>query len=147
MQTITGEEVIARPVETVWAYVADPRRERDWFAAAVGRELLNDEPLGKGSRFRRVDRFLGKTVDTTFEVTEYDPPNRIGNTVMSGEVSGTDEVLLEAVEGGTRVAFKAETVGFGGLFGKLADPVAARMITRVLRSSLANLKELVEAES
>lgn len=79
MPTIEGEQVIARPIDTVWAYVTDLNRELDWSAGAIEREQLTDGPLAKGTRFRRVDRFLGKTLEPTFEVTEYDPSPCLDN--------------------------------------------------------------------
>jgi uncharacterized protein YndB with AHSA1/START domain len=147
MPTITSELIINRPIETVWRYATDLDRELDWVAGALEREQLTDGPVGNGTRFRRKDRFLGKTIDTAFEVTEYDPPNRMVTTIAAGPLPGTDRTELRTVDGGTSVTFRLDAASFGGVFGKLADKVAARMLSRIVNTSLENLKDLIEAEA
>jgi hypothetical protein len=44
----------------------------------------------------------------------------------------------------TRLTVRFETPGFGGFSGKLTDPIVAKMIDRDARSSLANLKTILE---
>lgn len=48
-------------------------------------------------------------------------------------------------EGGTHVDYHRDTGSFGSFFGKLADPIVVRMFARDVRTSLQNLKDLLEA--
>lgn len=56
------------------------------------------------------------------------------------------ETRFEDANGGTRFTFHQEAEIPGGFFGKLADPLAARLFAKDIRSNLEKLKELLEAQ-
>lgn len=108
---------------------------------------LTEGPLEKGSPTHQVDRFLGRRLETEWEVLELEDYHRRDRTVKSPidlEV-GYD---LDPVGDGTRFSLTmiAET-GAGGFFGKLADTVVTRIAKRDWQANLENLKDLLEAET
>lgn len=52
MARIEGEIILYRPVEEVFAFVADERNEPRYNPRMVSAELTSGEPIGPGSRFR-----------------------------------------------------------------------------------------------
>lgn len=145
MPRIEVREVIGRPIEDVWAYLADPRNELEWQSSARERDVPAADRIEKGTRFRVMEGFLGRKQEFEFEVVELEPNRAFAARSISGPFASEYGYRLESVDGGTSVTYWAEgEAGLGGAFGKLVDPLVARMFRRDARSSLANLKDLQE---
>ncbi len=72
MRVGTGETTVAAPPEVAFAYLADPRNARQWFAGAA----LAEQPEGAphaGMRWRFVQARNNRVVPVRMEV--YDPPS------------------------------------------------------------------------
>jgi carbon monoxide dehydrogenase subunit G len=81
------------------------------------------------------------TVD--WEVTGYDPPNKIEIKTTKGPVSVEAAYGLEAVaEGQTKISVRGEA-DVGGVFS-LAEPLVERMAQRQWDASFENLKDVLE---
>ena len=59
-----------------FAYMADFANVREWDPSVRRAERLDDGPLAQGSRFEVDVGFLGREVELTYELTEYDPAAR-----------------------------------------------------------------------
>jgi uncharacterized protein YndB with AHSA1/START domain len=136
--------VINRPVADVWAYVIDFEKGPLWNPATIETRLISEGPLRKGTTYVWVGQWLGRRMESTAEVTEFEPNRKWGYKVISGSFPGTALTTLEPVAGGTRMTIRSEAE-MGGFF-KLAEPVMARMSRRQLEGMLANLKDLLEVE-
>jgi hypothetical protein len=141
MVRVEATETIKRSIEDVWAYLLeDPANELEWVSGAMEREKLTDGPTKKGTRVRGVDRFLGRRMQTEWEVIEYDPPRRRSDRILKGPFEGEFHSTLEPAEGGTRVRVAGESPGFKGFFGKLADPLVAGIFRRELAPALGSIR-------
>ena len=146
MPVIELGEVVARPREVVWAVVSDPLRALDWVSAAVERRFAAREVVEKGTVTRHVDRFLGRRIDTTWEIVHLEAPVHLVARTITAPVAMEFEYELAERESGTEVALTITTESdLGGLFGKLADSLVIGMVRRSLQADLTNLKELLEA--
>ncbi len=148
MPKIEVTETVERPVEDVWAFMTDLGAMPEWFASTQAVEVLTDGGLKKGARVRSVDRFLGRSMEFVSEVSEYDPPHRLGLEVMEGSFDGHQQFELQPEGDSTRVTMRAEgEAGFGGVFGKLLDPVVSAAFRREAQSDLGRLKDLLEIQA
>ena len=91
----------------------------------------------------------GPQLDWVSEVVEFEPPYRSrtkGGGKLAFEISYS---LSPSPDGmGTLSVYRIEAEsGLGGIFGKLGDPIVARAQSRTVRTNLANLKELIEADA
>lgn len=137
---------IEAPIERVWEFVDRPENELLWQSSAAERSVLTEGPIEKGTRIRQVDRFLGVRMESEFEVVEHHPYYRADRTV-SGPLHLEASWRLEPIESGTLFTMELEAAeGFGGMFGKLAEPVVLRIARRDFEANLAKLKDLIEAE-
>jgi hypothetical protein len=101
--------------------------------------------LDVGTTFQQRDRFMGRRMDLSLEVTDYEPPHKIGLKTISGQLSFGGTRMFEPVgEAATRVTFVGEGHAPGVL--KLAEPLLAAAGERRLRAQLGNLKRLLEAQ-
>ena len=72
-----SEVEIARPADEVFSMIADMARNPEWQRGMVSCDWTSEEPHGVGSTYEQVASFMGKRILTTFEVTEFEPPERI----------------------------------------------------------------------
>jgi hypothetical protein len=135
--------VIERSIQDVFDFVHDPTKDPLWQTTLLESQPLDEGPLRAGSRVREVRRFLGIRLETSWEVTEYEPPTRSAITSTSGPVPFTGGYALEPLDGGTRFTVHGD-LGAHGFF-KLAEPVFTRMATRELEANLGHLRDLLEA--
>jgi uncharacterized membrane protein len=146
MITSEGSLDIQRPVEVVFAYVADQRNCPQWEAAVKEVQVIPDGPPAVGTKTKVVGTFLGMKLEAAFEITALEP-NRsytykggagpaVGETIMRFEPAGNGT--------GTRmsVTFHLEP---GGLF-KIAEPLLASQIKKQWEVDGQRLKTLLEAQ-
>jgi uncharacterized protein YndB with AHSA1/START domain len=139
--------VIERPLEEVFAFVADPENDAQWTPMVTETRMTSEEPLGVGTRYEQSGRFLGRSFEMVFEVTEYEPNRKIGQRLITpGPLRMTSLCSVEAVSGGTRVTLTGEAQA-GGFFWLLPDSIMVFPAQRMMRVTLTNLKELLEARS
>lgn len=148
MPKIEVSETVDRPIEEVWAYVTDPGAMPEWLASTQQVEVLTDGGIRKGARVRSVDRFLGRSIEGISEVTEYEPPNRLGARSVEGPFDSYQEFDLQPEGDSTRITMRAEAeAGLGGVFGKLLDPVVTAAFRRESQSDLGRLKDILEVQA
>ncbi len=135
--------VIERPVEEVFAFATDPENDPLWQSATLETEQTSEGPLGVGATFRNTSKFLGRCIESAYEVTEMEPPRRQCIKIVSGPIPGSGCYLFEPAEGGTRFT-QTFVVEVGGFF-RLAEPLVARAIRRQFDADMATLKDVLEA--
>ncbi len=141
MVRVDSEIVINRPASEVFSYLTDPEKAPEWQSGLI--EAHAEGPMQAGTKVREVRKFLGRRLESTLEVTEYEPDRKFSMRIVSGPVPFQVEHTLEPEDGRTRLKW----VGSGepGGFFKLAEPLVARQAERQFRGDFQTLKELLEA--
>jgi hypothetical protein len=141
--------VIDRPIARVWEYLNTTENELVWQSSAVERVLVTHGPLDAGSRTHQVDRFLGRRIETEWEVTELEDYYRRDRT-LTGPFDMEVEWQLEPVGEFTRFTMTmASPEGRleEGLFGILTDPIVMRIAKREWEANLGTFKDILEADT
>ncbi len=86
MFTFEKSIFINRPPQEVFDYITNPDNDSDWRSTAVSAEWTSDGPVGVGSTQRTVGKFLGRKIDSTNEVTVWDPPNQFAFKSVEGSI-------------------------------------------------------------
>lgn len=146
MPVIEESIVINRPRNEVFAFIFDPDNVPVWNSNVIEYERLTEGPFRKGTQTRSKGRVLGKTIESTFEVVELEEDSRVASRTIESPISVEGEYRFEDADGGTQITAHMEAEIPGGFFGKLADPLAARMLAKDFRSNLEKLKDLLEAQ-
>lgn len=134
--------VIKRRPEEVFAFLTDPDNTTLWQPTVIEVRRPSDDPVTVGSRFVDVRRLLGKSFESTLEVTELAPARRSAVKVVEGPVQGEASYDLRDVPGGTEVRFAYRMDAAG--FYKIAEHVVTRVIVREFEANLGHLKDLLE---
>lgn len=143
----TARTQIAAPIDAVWKIVSDPTRALSYMSGVTRWEVVSDEPTGLGARYRMLLRVGSAEVGGLIEVVEFDQPCDLAWTSVTG-VDQRGRFRLRREPGGrTRVELRlAYGVAGSGIFGLIAERIAAPIVRGHLRRSLQQLKRLVEYE-
>ena len=146
--------IINRSPEEVFAFLSVRENDAVWMAAVVESEWLEPPALDTeaamrvGRRGRMVMKNMGRRLEYVDEVTDYEPGRRIAHRTVEGPIQLNTACLTEPVGDDCRATVVGETDNFiGGPFGKVANPIVARLVGRGFRVDLAKLKAILEAET
>ena len=136
------EVTIARPVDQVFAFFADPlENDPRWRPGLV--QITHVSGAGVGARYaQQLKGPGGAPIKTETEITALDAPRRIEFATVKGFVQPRGRFLFTEADGGTSVRFELETE-LGGLKGMLMGS----MVEKTMASEVQNLtraKELLE---
>ena len=145
MVRIAGEIVIDRPVEEVFDFVADECNEPRYNPRMRRAEQTSTGPIGPGTRFRAQVTTLGRPVEMTIEVTDYERPRHLASAthLPSMEIRGV--LAFDPVPGGTRLRWAWEMEPRGST--KLLTPLVARIGRRQEEANWAGLKRYLEGQA
>ena len=136
---------INRPIEEVFTYVSNLQNGTEWQDSLVEAHRQTNGPLGVGSRFTSVRKFIGRKVESEVEFITYEPHKKIVFKSLSGPSPFEQTFLFEPVSSGTRLTavFKIQTTGWMGL----AEPLVASRIKREMEQSFSTLKANLECQT
>jgi hypothetical protein len=135
---------INRPVEEIFDNMSSPENGPKWRSGVLETEQTSKGLSGVGSTNREVDRFLGRQLDQSFEVTEHESNRMIKQKTTSELMTLEISYAFDSVEGGTRLTMGGHGESDG--FFKLADPLLSRMAERQMEADVAYLKGALETQ-
>jgi uncharacterized membrane protein len=150
-----GAEIdVNAPAEAVWAFVDDPSRYLHFMSGITRWEVVGEQASGIGARYRMLMHVGSAEVGGLVEVVEHDPARDMAwVSVVGVDQRGRwrlREKTRDSGAGGARITRVELRLSYGvagsGIFGWLADHVAAPTVRGHLRRSLQQLKRQVEHE-
>ena len=141
MATFENTLVIRRPIEDVFAFLADFENIPRWNDAIVKTHKVSQGPVGVGTIYQQV-RSVPSRSEERFEVTAYNPPRQLEIRGQLGPFPSRLSYDLAAAPEGTRVTntVELELRGPGRLLGRVAVP----RVRDAVAANLRKLKELLE---
>jgi uncharacterized protein YndB with AHSA1/START domain len=139
---------IDRPIEEVFAFLADGENDKKFSARIVEIEKKTDGPPGVGTVYASTAKDGGMKANHEFELTEFEPSTKIRwkelsrSTPVVVPVGGYD--LAPADGGGTELTFFNELEA-GNFFGKLIRGFALRSARKGADDFAAAIKRAVES--
>jgi hypothetical protein len=137
-----------RPVDEVFAFVADPANGPAWQGWLAEADAEPPGPLALGTRVTEVRQILGIRVRYSYRITGLSPDRGIALESVDGPVPFSATFLFEPVGHGCLVRLEVDvrTAALAGVFGP-AHPLIGRIAERELRANLANLNDLLYAQA
>jgi hypothetical protein len=139
---VRTEIEIQRARGEVAAFAADPANAPRWYRNIMAVEWETPPPLAVGSRLRFRARFLGRTLEYTYEVHELEPGARMVMATAQGPFPMETTYTWEDAGSGTRMGLRNRGEPAG--FASVAAPVMARAIRRANEADLRQLKSVLE---
>ena len=135
--------VVARPLDVVAGYAANPDNAPDWYVNIKSVEWKTPPPLRVGSHVAFVAEFLGRRLEYTYEVVEWIPGKRLVMRTAQGPFPMETTYEWEpAGDGSTRMTLRNRGMPSG--FAAWMAPFMSFAINRATRKDLARLKARLE---
>lgn len=133
---------INAPIEKVFAYVTDFRKNAEWQDGVIESTQTPDGPTQADTKFKTVRTFLGQKLEADGEVTGFEPNKKFAFKSTSGPIKFSLMQTFESVAVGTKVHIQVEMEA-GGFF-KLAEGALAGNLKKTFEDQAAKLKSLLE---
>lgn len=145
MYQIQDSIIINRSVEDVFDFVAYSEQDRHWQKTLVESEKLNDSSIQVGTQYRHVYRFLGNNFNLTATITELVPSQKY-ILKHEGTTNSLDSYTFESLGEQTKITYTYQSEEeMSHLFGTISLFFVKQTYKRVIKSTLENLKTLLEA--
>ena len=142
MISINLNVLILRPVWEVFDFITNPANNSKWQYGSLESVQISDGGMPVGTVFSSFGHFMGRRIQSNFEVTEFKTNERYGFETISGPIQLQTSYSFEPVDHGTNVIVSS-LINPGGFF-KLVDPIVARVARKQFKENLTTLKELLE---
>jgi carbon monoxide dehydrogenase subunit G len=135
--------VIQRPVDDVFAFVADGERCPEWRPSVLEIKRVAGNG-GAGTRYAQtVAGPMNRRISADYEITIFEPSRRLEFRTVSGPARPHGSYEFESLGGGTRLTFSLDAE-LGGLQRLLMSGAVQKTMDAEIRT-LDNLKALLEA--
>jgi carbon monoxide dehydrogenase subunit G len=134
---------VGRTPEDVFAYLTDVSNLPAWQSGVHTAQVEDAGSPRVGARIRESRHMLGRELNTTLEITEYDPPRVFALRALDSPVPFVVRHELEPDDGGTRLTVIGS--GDAGLLPGFAAGIMARRAEKQFRKDFERLKRLLEA--
>lgn len=143
MFTFEKSFFISRPQQEVFDFVSDPANATQWQSSTEVAEWTSEGPPGVGSTYRSIVKFLGRKVESTDEITIWDPPKQYSFKTVSGPIPYEATIRFESQEDGTQLTIEGQAE-VGGFF-KIAEGLVGKQAEKLTDTNFSALKRLLEA--
>lgn len=142
MIRVTSSIEVARPADEVFAFIADAENNPRWQGGMRSCRWVTAAPIRVGSTYTQQARFLGRDIDSTFEVTDLQPGRSI--TIRTIESTFPIQVTRSAEPtGDNRARVSAVVEGDPAGVFRIATPLLRWMVQRSVRADYRRLQQLL----
>ena len=142
MISINVNTLILRPVWEAFDYITKPENNSRWQYGSLETVQISDGSMRVGTLFSSFGHFMGRRIQSSFEVTEFKTNESFGFETISGPIQLQTSYSFETLDLGTRIIVSS-LINPGGFF-KLVDPIVARVAKKQYKENLTRLKKLLE---
>jgi uncharacterized membrane protein len=142
---VTTQVEIARPIDQVWRFAADPDNVPVWYQNIHSVEWKTPPPARVGSRVAFVASFLGRHLAYTYEIIELIPAECLVMRTAEGPFPMETTYRWQSTATGTRMSLRNSGSPAG--FSRIVAPFLAAAVRRANRKDLATLKSLLESRA
>jgi uncharacterized membrane protein len=135
--------VVPRSVDKVFSFLSNFEQDPHWQSGILEAKQTPQGSTLVGTTIRQVRQFLGRRLDYTGEVIEYEKNKKIWVKSISGPYPFEGGYTLEPVDGGTQVTFLLRVQPSGII--RFTQSMVARELKKQLELDSVRLKDLLKA--
>jgi carbon monoxide dehydrogenase subunit G len=144
MASFENTVTIQRPVEDVFAFLADFENVPAWNYAIVETKKLSPGPVGVGTTYRQT-RSVPRSSEESFQVTVFEPASRLEVQGEIGPFKARLRYALEPTGSGTRLTNAVELESSGLL--TFVAPLATSRVKSAVAANLDTLRQILERDA
>ena len=134
---------IYRSLKQVFSFVTTPENDFQWQYGTLASTQISQGEMGVGSLFRTIGHFMGRRIESVYEVSEFESNKKFGFKSLSGPMHSHTLYTFEVIDGSTRMNI-ATQANPGDLF-KTADVIVEKKVKKQYRENLDILRDVLEA--
>jgi uncharacterized membrane protein len=139
--------VINLPAEKIFDYIADVENWVECSSVVIAVRKTAPGIISVGATWRCTTRFLGRWLETTYELVEHEPSHFFTLKSISGLCPTIFSCKLEAIEcDRTNVSVEAMISHIEGFLG-LEDSVVVSAVRRQMEGDLQTLRDILQART
>lgn len=142
MIQIISSTLIYQPIKRVFEFISTPENDFQWQYGTLASTRLPGNITGPGACFQSVGNFMGQRIQSTFEVTEYEPTSRYGFKSLSGPLQSFTSFTFDIAKGYTQVKLSMQANIVNMI--EFSENVLEKKMKRQLKENLAMLKNILE---
>jgi hypothetical protein len=141
---LTSSTNIYRPIQQVFEFISMPENDFLWQYGTLASVRLFEGITGTGRSFRSIGHFMGLRMQSTFEVTAYEPNSRYAFKSISGNLQSQTSYTFETIKGCTVVNLSMQAA--------MLDPqpvsefVLEKKMRKQFKENLTLLKDVLEGK-
>jgi hypothetical protein len=142
MIQIVSNIQIYQPIKCVFDFISTPENDFQWQYGTLTSAHISGSAAGLGACFESTAHFMGRRVQSTFEVTEYKPNHRYTFKSLSGPLLSFTSYTLDIARGHTqlKLSMQANIINLV----EVNENVFEKKMKRQLRENLEMLKNILE---
>jgi uncharacterized protein YndB with AHSA1/START domain len=142
MAAFENTVTIIRPVEEVFAYLADAENIPRWNYAIEQTQKISPGPVGAGTVYRQTRTIPGRSQED-FEIVVFQPPGQLALDGTFGPFRARTRYLLEPLADGTRLTNRWDLEPTSAPL-RLLGPLAIPRVKAAVADNLSTLKQILE---
>ena len=145
MVVIREELEVDEQLEDAFAFVGDFANSAIWDPGVAESRNVTGGPVRVGTSYDLTVVFGERRLPMTYEVTVFDPPNRVVLRGIGATVNAVDDIRFEPTDRGTRIHYMAD-LRLTGL-RRVAEPLMRRRFEETGRTAMAGMKRAFETRT
>jgi uncharacterized membrane protein len=147
MPVIDETVTIHAPLADVFDYLVDGENLPAWDASITECVRVGPGPIEVGVRYRGASKIMGRRVEWTTEVVDFEAGVRAVSRSVEGPLTFTVRYEFAETADGTSVRYLLTAdSGLGGAFGRVMEPLVEKAQTKVVRANLVRLAGHLEMQ-
>jgi carbon monoxide dehydrogenase subunit G len=130
---------VTREVEAVFDYLSDFTHTTEWDPGTVS-TIRTSGDGGVGTTYDNTSRFMGRTVDLTYETVAHERPTHVEFRGTTDSATTKDSMTFSRAGDLTRVHYRAD-FDFGRLGNLVAPLLLRRKLDRLADETVAQLEK------
>lgn len=144
MININSSALIYRPIKRVFEFLSSPENDFQWQYGTLASAKISEGAAKAGTVFRSVGHLMGHRVQSTYEVTEYEPNRKYGFKSLSGPLQSFTIYTFNLARGCTQVDLSLQANAVNLM--DLNENILEKKMKKQIKENLAMLKNILEAE-
>ena len=136
--------MIYRPIWQVFDFMSSPENDFQWQYGTLASVRISEEVGHIGTLFRSIGHLMGRRIESTFEVTDYELNKKYGFKSLSGPLQSQTSYALEIVDGSTKITVLTQANMVNSL--QMTESILEKQMRKQLKENLKMLKDLLEAQ-
>jgi hypothetical protein len=140
---LISNKLIYRPIKEIFNFISTPENDFQWQYGILESAQISEGAARVGAFFRSIGHFMGRRIENTFEITEYEPTSKYGFKSCSGPMYSRTLYTFEMENGATKI--NVSTLASAVNFSLQSDEgVLEKHMKKQLKDNLTLLRDILE---